>query len=123
MRELRVVIADDSESIRALLEEALSTLCGLRIVGVAEDGAIAIDMIEKTYPDLLVLDVAMPIKNGIEVLRHVRQRNEHPLIVMFTANPSKVLRDACLKEGADHCIDKSELDRLISICKTLLLTG
>ena len=123
MNQLRVVIADDSEPIRGLLEQTLSSINGLKIVGSAENGAAALSMIDALSPDLLVLDLEMPKKNGIEVLRDLRQRVKPPLIVMFTANPSTLIRDACLQAGADHYLDKSQIDGLINICKEVLLAG
>ena len=123
MNELRVVIADDSETIRGLLEQTLSSISGLKIVGFAENGAAALSMIDALSPDLLVLDLEMPKKNGIEVLRDLRQRVKPPLIVMFTANPSTLIRDACLQAGADHYLDKSQIDGLINICKEVLLAS
>jgi len=123
LKELRVVIADDSELIRGLLRQALSNVRGLNLVGMAENGAEAVQMTTELDPDLLVLDIAMPHKNGIEVLRDIRKRNESLLIVMFTADPSVILRDACLEGGANHYLDKSQIDVLLRICKDKLLAG
>jgi two-component system chemotaxis response regulator CheY len=123
LKELRVVIADDSELIRGLLHQALSNVRGLNLVGMAENGAEAVQMTTELDPDLLVLDIAMPHKNGIEVLRDIRRRNENLLIVMFTADPSVILRDACLEGGANHYLDKSQIDVLLQICRDKLLAG
>jgi len=123
LKELRVVLADDSELIRQLLQQALSNVEGLTLIGVAEDGAEAMTLARRCSPDLLILDIGMPYKNGIEVLKEIRRDNMSLLIVMFTAEPSAMIRDACLKAGADHFLDKSEIDALIGICRQKLLDG
>ena len=121
LKELRVVLADDSELIRQLLQQALSHVDGLRLIGMAVDGAEAMTLAKRCSPDVLILDIGMPYKSGIEVLKEIRRDNMSLVIVMFTAEPSSVIRDACLKAGADHFLDKSELDALIGICRQKLL--
>ncbi len=123
MRELKVVIADDSEMIRDLLHQALSGVEGLSLIGMAADGAEAIRMTSALKPDLVVLDMAMPHKNGIEVLREIRQDGSSSLIIMFTADRSVCLRTACLEAGADYYLDKTQIDELVSICAEQLLDG
>ncbi len=121
MKELKVVIADDSESIRALLQHSLSRVEGLKIVGVAQNGAEATRMINDLTPDLVVLDISMPRKNGIEVLKEVRRDNSSSTIVMFTGDPSKDLQEVCLAQGANHYLNKFEFSALVNICQQQLL--
>jgi len=123
LKELRVVVADDSELVRELLQQALSHVHGLKLVGLAECGADAVTMTADFKPDILILDIAMPHKDGIEVLREIRRRNQSLMIVMFTADPSVILRDACLEGGADYYLDKSQIDTLLQICRDKLLAG
>jgi DNA-binding NarL/FixJ family response regulator len=121
LKELRVVVADDSELIRGLLDQSLSYLPGVNIVGMAEDGAQAIRMIAEHKPNVLVLDIEMPQKSGIEVLKHIRCKDASLMIVMFTANPSSDVREACLDAGANHFLDKSQIRTLLNICQQELL--
>lgn len=66
-----VVIADDDSDIRALVKIS-ATRAGLEIVGEASDGLEAWEAIQRTVPDLAILDVAMPGHNGLEICRLVR---------------------------------------------------
>jgi DNA-binding NarL/FixJ family response regulator len=121
--KLRVVVADDSPLIRALIADSFSYLTGVKIVGMAEDGLQAIKMVAELKPDIVVLDISMPHKNGIEVLKHIRSEDASILIVMFTADPSMVLREACIDAGANHYLEKCQIDELLSICRGELLGG
>ena len=123
LKDLKVIVADDSELIRDLLTQALSNVEGLRLVGMAENGAEAIELTTNLKPDLLILDMAMPNKNGIDVLKHIRKKDSALMIVMFTADQSAVLREACLQAGADYYLDKCQVSALIDICQQQLLGG
>ena len=85
-KQLRVVIADDSALMRRHLKFVLSNIEGLVICGVAENGAEAVQLVRELYPDVAVLDISMPYKSGIEVLREIRQDNHSTIIIMFTAS-------------------------------------
>ncbi len=120
MRELSILVADDSEIIRHLLLTVLGGINGLKLLGLAEDGAEAVRMFGDFRPDILVLDISMPNKNGIDVLRHVRKFDSESIIIMFTADPSLTLRATCLNLGANFCLDKTQICDLVRICKELL---
>jgi DNA-binding NarL/FixJ family response regulator len=115
--ELRVVVADDSPLIRALVADSFGYLNRVKIVGMAEDGAQAIKMVGELKPDIVVLDISMPHKNGLEVLKHIRREDSSVVIVMFTADPSMVLREACIDAGANYYLEKWQVDKLLSICR------
>ncbi len=114
---LRVVVADDSPLIRTLIADSFSYLTGVEIVGMAEDGLQAIRMISDLKPDIAVLDMSMPHKSGLEVLKHIRREDPSVVIVIFTADPSIILREACLDAGANYYLEKWEVDKLLSICR------
>ncbi len=120
LKELQIVIADDSILIRELLERALARLEGCSLVGMAADGREAINMIRALKPNLIVLDITMPHRSGIQVLREIRKEDPETAIIMFTADPSTVLREVCLEAGADYYLGKSELAELIEICREKL---
>ena len=118
-----MVIADDSECMRDLLEHALSRIEKVEVVGLAENGAAAIEIIDQTSPDLLVLDLHMPVKSGLEVLKDLNQREDSPLVVVFTADSSVTVRENCLRAGAGHYFEKTQLGDLKDLCKQILAVG
>lgn len=119
MKDLRIVLVDDSQPIRDFLHTTLAKIDGCRVVGMAADGNEAVKIIRELRPHVVVLDITMPHRNGIDVLREIRKEESNMVIIMFTADPSVVLEDICLKEGANHYLCKSEMLDLVAICKEL----
>lgn len=119
MKELRIVLVDDSPIIRDYLETTFTRTEGCTVVGTAADGIEAVNIIREVRPHVVVLDITMPHRNGIEVLREIRKEDSKMVIIMFTADPSVVLEEICLKEGANYYLNKSEVLDLVAICKEL----
>jgi two-component system, NarL family, invasion response regulator UvrY len=117
-RPLQVVIVDDAEEIRSLLDLVLSEIEGLVISGKAKDGVEALRMIKELRPDVVVLDVSMPEKSGIEVLHEIRKDDRTTTIIMFTIDPQ--VREYSLKAGADYFLSKNEIGDLVEIFLQLL---
>ena len=119
MQQLRIVIADDSLSVREQLERTFSQLEGLNVAGLAADGAHAYWMVQVLNPDVLILDLTMPRVTGLEVLQEIRKTNQSIVIIVFTADPVLILRDACLEAGANYYVNKAHVDQLLEICQRL----
>lgn len=120
LKELKIVVVDDSPLIRDYLDVTFAKIEGLRIVGMAADGIEALKIIHELRPDAVVLDIKMPHRDGIEVLREIRKEDNSMVIIMFTADPSVVLEEVCLKEGANYYVGKTQVLELIGICKDLV---
>ncbi len=101
-----ILIVDDEPNI-VLSLEFLMKQAGFQ-VRTAEDGERALAAIEERLPDLVLLDVMMPKKNGHEVCREIRQRPEwaHLPVIMLTAKGRDVEREKGLAMGADDYITK-----------------
>lgn len=83
--KLRVVIADDERPARSLLRALLTNFSDVEIVGEAENGSDAVELIERTKPDLALLDLQMPELDGLGVVRLLR-KDRTPLIAFVTAH-------------------------------------
>ncbi|HJU54157.1 MAG TPA: response regulator transcription factor [Pyrinomonadaceae bacterium] len=116
MKELKIVIAEDFEMLSRLLRLTLSKVEGFNVVGVAADGVRAISMVRELDPHVLILDISLPLKGGIEALEEIRATDSSTLIVMFTAEQSPIIRKVCLDAGANYFLDKSQIAELIEIC-------
>lgn len=123
VKRLRIVIAEDSEVIRDLLQCMLKAIEGFFVVGTAADGAEAIHLVSELSPDVLILDVHMPRKNGLEVLKALRACNSSTVVIMFTADASPFARRSCLENGANFFLGKCQTNELIEICNKVLLVG
>ena len=118
---MRVLIADDSAAVRQRLKTMLSELPGIEIVGQAEDAPQARESILELRPDVVILDIRMPMGSGIEVLRDIKQRKHAPVVIMLTNYPYPQYRKRCLDAGADFFLDKSgEFNKIIGILEKLL---
>jgi CheY-like chemotaxis protein len=121
LKELKIVIADDSKVISDVVSRTLSRIEGFKVVGVAANGVEALGLVREREPHLLVLDLSMPVKDGIKVLEELRDEGSAVVIVMFTADESPFARKVCLDLGANYYVDKSKLGELIEICSLHLL--
>jgi two-component system chemotaxis response regulator CheB len=84
MTPLRILVVDDSVVIRKLLSDTLSEDRSLQVVGVASDGRIALAKIPLLKPDLITLDVEMPVMNGLETLAALRKLYPKVPVIMFS---------------------------------------
>ena len=74
MKKIRVVVADDHTIVRKGLCAILEGETEIEVVGEAEDGREAIKKVEQLQPDVVLLDITMPILNGLEATRQLRKR-------------------------------------------------
>ena len=121
MRQLKIVIADDSALIRDLLRYTLSKVPGLAVVGAAADGVEAIRLVRELKPNVVVLDISMPLMGGIEVIKEIRKDDHSTVIIMFTGDVSLFIAEFCLEAGANFFLNKDEIVELVEICRLELL--
>jgi len=84
MTSIRILVVDDSVVIRKLLTDTLSKDPDLLVVGSAGDGRIGLAKIPQLHPDLITLDVEMPVMNGLETLKEVRKAYPKLPVIMFS---------------------------------------
>lgn len=100
-----IMIADDSDAIRLVLNDILS-IGNHTIVGEAINGEEAVNLFFKTSPDLLLLDLAMPKKDGLTVVKEIMEKNPQAKIILITASDDQKIINQCLELGASSCISK-----------------
>ena len=113
----KFLVADDMPAIASLVSELLRE-AGADVVGLAYDGAEALQMFDDNAPDGVVLDIEMPELNGFQVLEAIRtrERGTRCLAIVLTAHSERSMREQALASGADHFLHKStELERLLKI--------
>jgi DNA-binding NarL/FixJ family response regulator len=82
---VRVLLVDDERLVLQMLEARLDRAEGIEVVGTALSGAAALKLVETRRPDVVVLDLAMPRMDGLEVARHLRERFPCVRVVILTA--------------------------------------
>jgi lipoate synthase len=104
---LKVVVVDDSGLYRQMLLTVLGRIAGVEVVGTAADGDAAVDLIARVRPDVVTLDVQMPGRDGIEVLRALKQRGLSPRSIMVSSltAPGAPITVAALREGAPEVLN------------------
>ena len=86
---LRVLVVDDTIIYRKIVSDILKTMPGIEVIGVAHNGKIARDKIRLLKPDLITLDIEMPVVNGIELLEDLKESNIDVGVVMLSTLTSK----------------------------------
>lgn len=107
MSTLRVLIADDNSVVRTGLVQILSALPDLELVGSAENGQQAIELAEEVDPDVCLLDVRMPVMNGVEAAKTISQICP---VVMLTHSEEHEVISAALRNGARGYVVYNELE-------------
>lgn len=108
MTGVRVLIIDDSLTIRAMLEHVISTDNGCDVVGVAADADTAMRMMSSNRPDVMTLDLMMPGIDGLQFLHDI-DGVRHPPVVIVSSQGKTDICAAALKAGAVACFDKAGL--------------
>ena len=96
---VRIMIADDSDAIRLVLRDILAIGNFDKIIE-AVDGAEAVDYYSKNRPDILLLDLAMPKKDGYTVVKEIMQIDPNAKIILITASDDQKVINQCLEEFA-----------------------
>ena len=100
----RVLLADDHELVRRLLRRALSAHPHLELVGEAADGSEALALARELAPDVVVLDLAMPELDGLQVAGELRSHGARCAILVFSDQDAE---QAALAAGADRYLGKA----------------
>ena len=113
MKQIKVLVVDDQEDIRRVVIDFLNRLPNINIVGEAVDGDEAIEKTETLSPDIVLMDIAMPKKNGIEATRIIKQRWPDMKVMIETTYDNPVYRIRALDANADGYILKSSLKNVL----------
>jgi DNA-binding NarL/FixJ family response regulator len=113
-QKIRVLVADDHFIVRIGLMSVVNTEPDMRVVGEAADGAQAVDVFVKTNPDLVLMDLRMPIKDGIEATKEIRSKQPEARILMLTTFDGDTDIHRAIQAGAQGYILKNSTgDKLI----------
>jgi two-component system response regulator AlgR len=113
---LNVLVVDDEPLARARLRQLIADCAdrlALHVVGEAADGVAALDAVDRLGPDVVLLDISMPGMSGIEVARHLAQRQAPPAVVFVTAFDEHALQ-AFEVQALDYLLKPVRADRLLA---------
>ena len=117
----KILIADDSSSIRNLLRLFIEHNTDWQVCGEAENGQVAVEKVAKLQPHAVILDLSMPVMNGLEAAREIARNDPEVQMIMFTMHISEQLRRDAQAAGIKEVISKSDTigDHLIASLKTI----
>ena len=116
----KILLVDDSVEVRTTLAKLLGTIRGIQIVGQASDSLTFIEQFEKSRPNIVILDINLPVGNGIEILSMIKNISPITVVIMFTNYSNDAFKESTAKLGADYFLDKStDVDKLLEILTNL----
>jgi DNA-binding NarL/FixJ family response regulator len=101
-----VLICDDSPQLRMLLSRIIGQVPALQVVGEAADGREAIIEATRLQPDVILLDLSMPVLSGLDALPDLRRVAPSSKIIILSGLPAATVSDRALALGAHHYIEK-----------------
>lgn len=114
----RVVIVDDQEVVREGMRAILGTVPGIQVLAVASNGAEAVDLAPKLNPDVVLMDLNMPIMNGIEATRALQAtRPDIKVLVLTTYDAEEWVLDAIRAGASGYMLKDAPRERLIEAIK------
>jgi DNA-binding NarL/FixJ family response regulator len=113
MSALRILIADDHSVVRAGLRALLESRQGWEVSAEASDGRDAVEKATKLKPDVAVLDIGMPLLNGVEATHRIRTASPTTEILILTMHESDDLVQQVIQAGARGYILKDDADRVL----------
>jgi len=120
MANCRTLIVDDVEGFRRFMCVTLRERPECEVVGEVSDGLQAVQQAEQLQPDLILLDIGLPILNGIEAARRIRKLSPNSRILFFTQNCSREIAERALRTGAHGYLLKSDANDLLCAVETVL---
>ena len=118
MEVIRILICDDQEVVREGLRAILGSVPGLEVVGVAANGAEAVDVVDSLAPDVVLMDLNMPIKNGVQATRDIA--TTHPdvkVLVLTTYDAEEWVVDAIRAGAGGYMLKDAPRDQLVAAIK------
>ncbi|MCX6135166.1 MAG: response regulator transcription factor [Ignavibacteriales bacterium] len=109
MNAIRILIADDHRDFRKVVCDFLSRLPNIIVVGEADDGVDVIEKMEACDPDVILMDITMPRRNGLEATRIIKSQWPEKKVVIATMHDSEFYRNQAEEVQADGFIVKSSI--------------
>ena len=113
MNDIKLLIADDHAIVRTGLVALLESSGGIAVVGEADDGDAAVRMVRKCRPDIVVMDILMPGKNGIAATAEIKEKFPETKVLILTTSTVSDDLSAALAAGADGAVTKSTANKTL----------
>ena len=116
----KILIVDDAAFMRMMIKDILSKN-GYEVVGEAENGAVAVNKYAEVKPDLVLMDITMPEKDGIQALKEIRSNDANAKVIMCSAMGQQAMVIEAIQSGAkDFIVKPFQADRVIEAVKKVV---
>ena len=120
-KNIRIVLVEDHLLTRIGLKAVIERTSDLKVIGEAEDGEQAVRLVDELVPDVILMDVGMPVLDGIEASKKIREKHADIAIVMLTSHDNERDIFASLAAGAGgYCLKDVEPERLYSAIRSVV---
>lgn len=117
------MLADDHALVRAGIRALLERIGGVEVVAEAGDGREALALVGQLKPDILLLDIAMPVLNGLEVLQELRSKFPQVSVIVLTVHETEEYAAHALRSGATGFLPKSAASAELEVALQTVLRG
>jgi two-component system chemotaxis response regulator CheY len=118
---LKVLVCDDSILMRRKLKESIELCCDFAVIAEAKDGQMAVDMYKENKPDLVFMDIVMPVKDGIQAVKEIKLYDYAAKVVMASSTGTQANLRKAIEAGAYEFVQKPwEQETIENIVKKLL---
>jgi DNA-binding NarL/FixJ family response regulator len=121
--KIKVFVVDDHPIVRQGLSQLINREPDLMVCGEAEDARTALDAIEPSHPDILIVDVSLDGPDGIELLKTIRSRDARLPVLMLSMHDESLYAERALRAGANGYIMKQEATERVLIAIRQILGG
>lgn len=116
-RKIRVIVVDDEIHVRTLIKSVISAM-NCEVVGEAGNGREAVSLFGSLKPNMMLLDINMPVKSGKQALAEIKDRHPNAFVIMLTSLTDKETIEDCITLGASGFIRKDlPLDEMREVLK------
>lgn len=104
----RILIADDHEMMRTVLRNMINSHDGWEVCAEARNGSEAVAWVKELRPDLIILDLGMPVMDGIQAAREINKRDPEAQMIMFTLHASPEVEEQARRVGVKRVVSKAK---------------
>jgi DNA-binding NarL/FixJ family response regulator len=123
MKPIKVILVDDHSLVRAGIRSLIQNIAGVEVIAEANNGRDAIRLIDELIPDLVLLDIAMPELNGLEVISRISKDNTDTKVIILSMHTNEEYVVQALKSGAAGYLLKDSAPNELEIAVNAVMRG
>ena len=103
---IKVAVIDDQNTVINIFKLFFDNISDISLIGSANNGQDAIKIVDEHNPDVVLIDIEMPVMNGLEAAKIITQRFTQTKVILFTSHDNKRIRKLAIQSGADGYFSK-----------------